>query len=314
MSSSTEPRVSLTDLKLDPYSPAEMAGRAQAVGEAKARLDLINLLTLAVLAGAFISLGAGLATVAGIESTLGWGPTRILVGTVFSVGLILVVIAGAELFTGNTLLIMAWLGRRVTSWQLARNWTVAYLGNFVGALATVGLVYYAGQWALGGNRVGIAALETATAKVQLSFMEAVMRGILCNAMVNLAVWLCLSARSNADKIFAIIPPIGGFVAAGFEHSIANMYFIPIGILLKGNQAVMAESGLGAEATGNLTWGGFLLDNLLPVTIGNIIGGAVMVAAIYWLVYLRPKPATVPLATPSDDGSGGSMMQIPADRD
>jgi formate transporter len=283
-----EPRISLTDLKIDPYSPAEMAGRAQAVGEAKARLDLINLLTLAVLAGAFIAIGAQLATIADIDSTLGWGPTRILVGMAFSLGLILVVIAGAELFTGNTLIVMAWLGRRVTTRQLARNWSVAYAGNFIGALMTVGLVFYAGQWALGGNRVGAAALEIANAKVQLSFMEAVARGVLCNALVNLAVWLCLSARSNVDKIFAIIPPITGFVAAGFEHSIANMYFIPIGILLKGNAEVMQTSGLAAGATANLTWGGFLVDNLLPVTLGNIIGGGLMVAAIYWLVYLRPK--------------------------
>jgi formate transporter len=286
-----EPRISLTDLRIDPYSPAEMAGRAQGVGEAKARLDVINLLTLAVLAGAFIALGAQFATVAGIDSTLGWGPTRVLVGAAFSLGLILVVIAGAELFTGNTLIIMAWLGRRVTSRELARNWLLAYAGNFAGALATVALVFYAGQWALGGNRVGAAAIEIAHAKVHLSFMEAVARGILCNALVNLAVWLCLSARSNVDKIFAIIPPITAFVAAGFEHSIANMYFIPLGILLRDNAEVLDASSLTAASAVDLTWGAFLIDNLLPVTIGNIIGGGLMVAAIYWLVYLRPKRET-----------------------
>ncbi len=257
------------------------------VGVAKARLDTINLLTLAVLAGAFIALGAQLATIAGIDSTLGWGPTRILVGTVFSVGLILVVIAGAELFTGNTLIIMAWLGRKVTTPQLLRNWSLAFLGNFIGAMATAGLILYAGQWALGGNSVGAAAVGIANAKVELTFTEALIRGILCNAMVNLAVWLCFSARSNIDKIFAIIPPIAGFVAAGFEHSIANIYFIPMGIFLKTNDDVMQAAGLDLDAVSNLTWNGFLIDNLLPVTIGNIIGGAVMVAAIYWLVYLRP---------------------------
>jgi formate transporter len=287
----SDPRISLTDLRIDPYSPAEMAGRDQSVGEAKARLDLITLVTLSVLAGAFIALGAQVATITGIDSGLGWGPTRILVGTVFSLGLILVVIAGAELFTGNTLIIMAWLGDRVRTWQLARNWVVSYFGNFAGALGTVALIYLAGQWALADNRVGAAAVLIANDKVQLTFMDALVRGILCNAMVNLAVWLCLSARSNIDKIFSIIPPIGGFVAAGLEHSIANMYFVLIGILLKEKSEVMQASGLGPETTNDLTWGGFLLNNLLPVTIGNIIGGGIMVAAIYWLVYLRPKQAT-----------------------
>jgi formate transporter len=286
----SDPRISLTELRIDPYSPAEMAGRAQSVGEAKARLDLVTLVTLSLLAGAFIALGAQVATIAGIDSGLGWGPTRILVGTAFSLGLILVVIAGAELFTGNTLIIMAWLGDRVRTWQLARNWIVSYFGNFAGALGTVALIYLAGQWALADNRVGAAAVLIANDKVQLTFMDALVRGILCNAMVNLAVWLCLSARSNIDKIFSIIPPIGGFVAAGFEHSIANMYFIPIGILLREKSEVMQASGLGVDATSELTWTGFLLNNLLPVTIGNIIGGGVMVAAIYWLVYLRSGPS------------------------
>jgi formate transporter len=288
-----DPRISLTDLTIDPYAPAEMAGRAQAVGVAKAQLDLINTLTLAVLAGAFIAIGAQLATIVGIDSALGYGPTLLLVGLAFSVGLILVVIAGAELFTGNTLITMAWLGRKVTSRQLARNWSLAYLGNFAGALGTVALVYYAGQWALGGNRVGVAAVSIASAKVELSFIEAVARGILCNAMVNLAVWLCLSARSNVDKIFAIIPPIAGFVASGFEHSIANMYFIPMGILLKDKAPVIETGGRAPGTSDNLNWGAFFWDNLIPVTLGNIIGGGLMVAAVYWLVYLRKSPPESP---------------------
>jgi formate transporter len=282
------PQISLTDVKIDPYSPAEMADRAQTIGVGKARLDLVNLTTLAILAGAFIALGAQLSTIVGIDSAFGYGPTQILVGVVFSVGLILVVIAGAELFTGNTLIIMAWLGRRVTTLELARNWLVAYAGNFAGALATVVLIFYSGQWMLADTRVGAAALGIANAKVELTFMEAVFRGILCNALVNLAVWLCLSARSNVDKIFAIIPPIAAFVAAGFEHSIANMYFIPMGILLKDKPEVLQTAGVDTEAVANLTWGGFLVNNLLPVTIGNIIGGGLMVAALYWLVYLRPR--------------------------
>ena len=274
-------------LQLDPYAPAEIAARVETAGVAKARLDLLSLLTLGGLAGAFIAIGAQLSTVVAIDSTLGYGPTRLLAGVAFSIGLILVVIAGAELFTGNTLLVMAWLGRKVTTLALLRNWGVAYVANFGGALATAILVFASGQWSLAGDSVGASALLTANAKVNLSFGDAVVRGILCNALVNLAVWLCFSARSNVDKIFAIIPPIAGFVAAGFEHSIANMYFIPIGIWLREKSTVVQVAGVDAADLDRLTWGGFLLHNLLPVTIGNIIGGGLLVAAVYWLVYLRP---------------------------
>lgn len=280
--------VSITVPTFDPYAPAEVARRVELAGVTKVGLDVLSLLTLAVLAGAFIALGAQLATVVGVDSALGFGPTRLLVGVAFSLSLILVVIAGAELFTGNTLIVMAWLGRQVSTGRRLRNWGLAYVGNLVGALGTVALVYLAGQWALGGDKVGAAALSTANAKVQLSFSEAVARGILCNALVNLAVWLCFSARSNVDKVVAIVPAIAGFVAAGFEHSIANMYFIPLGILLRDRPAVVEASGLSPDALADLTWGGFLWNNLLPVTIGNIIGGGLLVAAVYWLVYLRPK--------------------------
>jgi formate/nitrite transporter len=281
------PRISSTDLHRDPYAPAEMAGRAQGVGVAKARLDLLSLFTLAMLAGAFIALGAQLATVVGVAPGAGFGPLRLLVGVAFSVGLILVVIAGAELFTGNTLIVMAWFGGKVTTHALLRNWTAAYLGNFVGALGTVALVHASGQWTLAEARVGAAALAIADAKVALGFGEAVARGILCNALVCLAVWLCLSARSNADKVLSIIPPISAFVASGFEHSIANMYFVPMGIALRAEPAVLAAAGLTPAAVADLTWGNFLLANLLPVTIGNVIGGGVLVGAVYWLVYLHP---------------------------
>jgi formate/nitrite transporter len=288
MSDGKTQTITLPEVRIDPYSPPEMAGRALKVGVTKAGLDGLTLLTLGVLAGAFIAVGAQLATVVGTGSDFGYGPTRLLVGAAFSVGLILVVIAGAELFTGNTLLIMSWLGRQVTTGRLLRNWGLAFVANFAGALITVGLVYGAGQWASAGNGVGASALLTADAKVDLPFWDALARGILCNALVNLAVWLCLSARSNIDKIFAIIPPIAAFVASGFEHSIANMYFIPMGILLKDKAAVRDAAGVDLAALDNLTWSGFLIDNLLPVTIGNIIGGGLLVAAIYWLVYLRPK--------------------------
>lgn len=295
----------ITELHIDPYAPAEIATRVETAGVKKANLDLLTLLTLGVLAGAFIAIGAQLATVVGTDSALGYGPTRLMVGVAFSVGLILVVIAGAELFTGNTLIVMAWLGRKVSTPLVLRNWGIAYVANFAGALATVVIVYGTGQWSMVSDKVGASALLTANGKVELSFGEAILRGILCNALVNLAVWLCFSARSNVDKIFAIIPPIAAFVAAGFEHSIANMYFIPFGLLLKEKNVVVTAAGVDAATLDQLTWGGFLWNNLLPVTIGNVIGGALMVAAVYWLVYLRPKT----LATrPEASGMTGSSSQ------
>jgi formate/nitrite transporter len=309
------PHISLTDLRADPYSPAEMAGRAQTVGMAKARLDFLSMLMLGILAGAFIALGAQLATIVGTDATFGYGPSRLLVGVAFSLGLILVVIAGAELFTGNTLIVMAWLGRRVTTRQLLRNWGIVYLGNLIGALGTVLVVYYTRQWAFDGNNVGAGALSIANTKVHLGVTEAVMRGILCNALVNLAVWLCLSARSNVDKIVSIIPPIAAFVASGFEHSVANMYFIPIGILLRDNTAVLQAANLSPDAVAGLTWPAFLVDNLLPVTVGNVIGGALLVAAVYWTIYLRQgssaKPAPSP-APPAEPVSQGSAAPSPSD--
>lgn len=292
MADTREQRISYTDLRIDPYSPAEMAGRAQSVGVAKAQMDFLSTFTLGVLAGAFIALGAELSTLVGTEAGPAFGPNRLLVGIAFSLGLILVVIAGAELFTGNTLIIMAWLGGKVTTGQLLRNWTIAYLANFVGSVATALLVYYTGQWAFAGSKVGANALLIANMKVNIPFLEAIARGILCNALVNLAVWLCFSARSNIDKIFSIIPPIAAFVASGFEHSIANMYFIPMGLLLREQPDVLEAAGVLPESLSNLTWSGFLLNNLLPVTVGNIMGGGVLVAAVYWLIYLRPTKTSI----------------------
>jgi len=275
---------------LDALLPPEIARASEAVGVRKAGMDPVSMLVLAGLAGAFIALGAVLFTVTITGAGGGLGPSRLLGGLAFSLGLVLVIVAGAELFTGNTLVVMAWASRKVSTALLLRGWAIVYLGNFVGAVATALLVFVARNWELGNGAVGGTALRVATAKVQLGFLEAIALGILCNVLVTLAVWLALSARSVPGKVVAIVFPITAFVAAGFEHSIANMYFIPMGLLLKEEDAAVEASGLDAAELAELDLGGFLLDNLVPVTIGNIIGGAVLVGAVYWFVYLRQRAA------------------------
>jgi formate/nitrite transporter len=272
---------------IDAYSPAEMAQRVLNVGVAKAKLPLADSLILAVLAGAFIGLGAAFSTLTTTSPDLGFGPARVLGGLTFSLGLILVVVAGAELFTGNNLVAMAWASREITTRQVARNWALVYMGNFLGSVGTALLIYWSGTWALSGNGVAIHALGIAQGKCDLGWTEAFVRGVLCNALVCLAVWLCQSARSTTDKILAIIWPITGFVAMGFEHCIANMYFIPLAMLLKGDPALMesVRGGVGAYPAVGLDG---LVSNLVPVTLGNIVGGTLLVAGVYWFAYLRPK--------------------------
>ena len=282
---STPPR---SNPSFDALLPPQVAQACERVGVSKAGLDWISTVVLAGLAGAFIGLGAMLFTVTVTQSELGFGPARLLGGLAFSLGLILVVLAGAELFTGNTLIVMAWANRKVSTLLLLRNWGLVYGANFVGALLTVLLVYASQQFEFNGEAVGVTALEVANSKVNLGCGQAVALGVLCNVLVTLAIWLALTARSTIDKILAIIFPITAFVAAGFEHSIANMYFIPMGLLLKEDSSVREASGLTSQELSNLTWPDFLLSNLLPVTIGNIVGGALLVGAVYWFVYLRPR--------------------------
>jgi formate/nitrite transporter len=277
-----------TPTGLDALPPAEVARKAESVGVTKAGMDPVNVFVLSILAGAFIALGAIFATtVAAGGGELPYGVVRLLAGLVFTLGLILVVVAGAELFTGNNLIVMAWASRRVTTAKLLGNWTLVWIGNFVGAFATAVIVYVSGQYEFGEGAVGQTALSIAAAKTSLGFVEAVALGMLCNALVCLAIWLTYGARTTTDKILAIIPPIAAFVAAGFEHSVANMYFISIGLLVKSDDAFVGGLESPPELDG-LTWGSFFADNLLPVTLGNVIGGGVMVGAVYWLVYLRPR--------------------------
>jgi formate/nitrite transporter len=275
------------EVRVDALMPPEMADKAEAAGVRKAALPFPTLFALAVLAGAFIGLGAMFATTtAAATSTLPYGVARLLIGLAFCLGLILVVVAGAELFTGNNLIVMAWANRKISTWALLRNWLVVYLGNFAGSLGTAVLVFLARQYTAGTGSVGEAALKIAVGKVNLGFVQALALGILCNGLVCLAVWMTYSARSVADKILAILFPITAFVAASFEHSIANMYFVPYALLIKAfDPAFAATTKIDLSS---LTWGSFFVKNLLPVTLGNILGGSVLVAAMYWFIYLRGK--------------------------
>lgn len=279
-----------TDISLDALIPAEMAAKAEQIGMRKARMNPASMFALAVLAGAFIALGAIFSTtvVAGAGGVLPYGLTRVLAGLVFSLGLILVVVGGAELFTGNNLIVMAWASRKVSTALMLQNWAIVYAGNFVGALVTAGLMYVSGQFSFGQGAVGASVLSIAHAKVTLGFGQAIVLGILCNALVCLAVWLTFSARTTIDRVVSVIMPISAFVAAGFEHSIANMYFIPIALFIKAGAPESFWTTIGKTAVDYpaLTWSNFFLANLLPVTLGNIIGGAVLVGAVYWFVYLR----------------------------
>jgi formate transporter len=280
----TEPPFSM-----DAYAPAEMAARVETVGVAKANLDAATTFALAVLGGAFIALGANLATVLLTAHGLGYGVSRVAAGVVFSLGLMLVIVGGAELFTGNSLMVMAWASGKVSTGRVWRNWLTVYAGNSTGALATAAGIYPSRQWTFDGYQVGATAVTIAVAKVSHGVLPAFVLGVFGNALVCLAVWLCFSARTTTDKILAIVPPITAFVAAGFEHSIANMYFIPLALFIRGDASAVERLGQAAGPLAQLTWAGFVLHNLIPVTLGNLVGGGVMVAAVYWFVYLRARP-------------------------
>jgi formate/nitrite transporter len=288
----------------DSLLPLAVACKAEQVGVQKSHLDLVSVFLLAVLAGAYIAIGAMFCTtaVAGTAPHLGYGVAKMLGGLAFCIGLILVVVGGAELFTGNALLIMAVVGRRVPVRALAVNWIVVYLGNLVGGVATAWLVYQAGQYQCGDGLIGVTAVKIATAKCDLAFWPALIRGIYCNALVCLAVWLTYSCRTTGDKILAILFPITAFVALEFEHCVANMYFIPVGLFI--------QQATGVPEGTTLTWYAFAVRNLIPVSLGNIIGGSAFVGLTYWLIYLRPgkhppesAAALAAEATPGDQAAG-----------
>ncbi|HEY5895596.1 MAG TPA: formate/nitrite transporter family protein [Chthoniobacterales bacterium] len=261
----------------DCYSPREVAERVETVGVTKANLPVLSMSALGVLAGGFIGFGALFATIVLSDGALSFGIARVLAGMVFSLGLILVVVAGAELFTGNNLLVMAFVAGRIGAGKLLANFAIVYVANLVGAAGLAALVALAGHGGMNSGALGRTAVAIAAAKVALPFSEAFFRGVLCNVLVCLAVWLAMAGRSVADKILATVFPIAAFVAAGFEHSVANMYFIPLGIFLK--------EQFGVGVADSLNWIAFF-RSLIPVTLGNVIGGAGMVGLIYHIIYRR----------------------------
>jgi len=266
----TEVSLGPSSIAVDAHPPRRIAELVEGVGVRKARLALLPMTLLAFLAGVYIAVGAMLYTLVMTDPQTGLGVARWIGGLAFSLGLVLVVVAGAELFTGNNLIVMAWAERKITTAELLRNWSVVYAGNFAGSVAAALLVWGAGTYGVGEGGVAETARAVAVAKVNLPFFEALLRGIACNVLVCLAVWLCYASHSVTDRILAIVFPIAAFVALGFEHSVANMFLIPAGMLH------------GAEGA---TIGG-IAGNLLPVTIGNLIGGGAFVAGVYWVIYLR----------------------------
>jgi len=270
--------------------PPEMALACETAGAAKAGRDTLALMILGLLAGAFVAFGAIFMTVVLTETgELPWGIARLLAGLVFSLGLILVIVGGAELFTGDSLMIVACASRRITLGAMLRAWSLVYIGNIVGAVGTAALMFLAGQHGFGGGAVGKTALVIASAKAALPTIQLFFLAVLCNVLVCLAVWMSFGARSVTDKVMVIVPPIAAFVAAGFEHSIANLYLLPYGLAIKAwaGPEFWAAIGQDAAAYPELTAGG-VLHNIVVATIGNLVGGSLMVGAVYWFIYLRRR--------------------------
>lgn len=263
----------------DAYSPAQIAERVQQTCVIKAHMPLLTMGLLAVMAGAFIGLGALYFTLVISDHGLGFAASRMLGGVCFSLGLLLVVVAGAELFTGNNLLAMAWAEGCLSTRDVLRDWLIVGIGNFIGAGALAVLVFLSGHPGMNEGEIARSAVQIAAAKCALPFWEAFFRGVLCNLLVCMAIWMAMAGRSVIDKAVAILFPISAFVAAGFEHSIANLYFIPLGMLLRDG---LADPVAGAEVIG---WVG-MARNLVPVVLGNLIGGSVLVALVYHLIYRR----------------------------
>ncbi|MCX5751404.1 MAG: formate/nitrite transporter family protein [Candidatus Saganbacteria bacterium] len=248
----------------------------------KAMMSDLKLVFLGVLAGLYVGFGSAIAilVLSDAQIFIGFGLSRIFAGAAFSVGIMLVVIAGAELFTGNNLMFMGVCNRKISFIKLIHKWLIVYFSNFIGAIFIAFLLFHSGLWKVNEYAFGLSALKIANAKVSLTFIEALSRGILCNILVCLAIWMSYASKNIIGKIFAVFFPISTFVALNFEHSVANMTYVPFGLLLKGTEVAIVSK----QSLNNLSWGSFFINNLLPVTLGNIIGGALIVGVFYWVVY------------------------------
>ena len=273
-------------------TPPEIAEAVIQAGIRKTKNTCLNLFLLGILAGVFIAFaseGSNMAAFNLLANPQTYGLGKALAGALFGTGLMLVLIAGGELFTGNTLLFIGVLDHRITLKGMLRNWFFVYLGNFIGSVLIAYMMNESGLFNSGANDLGAMTIKIATYKVGLSFNQAFILGILCNWLVCLAVWMAYGTKDMSGKIWAIFFPIWLFITSGFEHSVANMYYIPAGIFAKANPELVNAAlklGVSAEKIAHLNWSSFLINNLFPVTLGNIVGGALFVGGIYWIVYLR----------------------------
>jgi formate transporter len=272
---------------LNAYSPAEIKEAVEKVGVKKTKLPLQASFMLAIVAGGSIGLGALYYTIVVSDEALSFAAARVGGGLAFSLGLALVLVGGAELFTGNNLIVMAWASGKVSTREMLRNWLIVYLGNLVGALGLAVLVLLSHHLDMNGGRIGLSILNTAVAKIQPDVVTLFVKGILCNLLVCLAVWLAYAGRSVTDKILALILPVSAFIAAGFEHCVANMYFLPLAWLLTQTGNVPADFDASIITTSGI------IHNLVPVTLGNIVGGAGLVGAVYWAIYRAAFGAAYP---------------------
>ncbi len=295
--SSTTQLASTPFIDIDAYAPKMMANRVGQVGVAKSNIGFLTTLALSILAGVFIALGAQLMMMVTHTATSSFGLNALVGGVVFTMALVLIVITGAELFTGNCIIAMSFFAGKISSGDLNKNLIISFIGNFIGALSIVFWIYISAQWTAHNHLLGAKIVIAANDKVNLSFGVAFARGVLCNSLVCLGIWLCYSARNNLDKVLSLLWPISCLIACGFEHCVVNMWLIPMGLILKGNRFVMEaveRVNGGPLDISNLTCAkGFLIHNLVPVVLGNLFGGIVLIAGVYWFVFLRtPKSKKV----------------------
>ncbi len=267
------------------FSPKEVAEKYVGIGIIKAKLRTSKMFLLGIMAGLFIALAAVVSNTASSVITNA-SAARVVSGAVFPVGLLMVLLAGSELFTGNCLMIIPVLEKKLKIREMLKNWIVVYVGNFVGAVIVALIVYYSGQLDLFGGALAVTTIKAAATKCSLTFGKAVLLGIMCNFLVCIAVWISFAADDVAGKIAGLFMPIFAFVVSGFEHSIANMYYIPAGLLAASNSDYYAAASETVTNIANLSVGNFFLNNLIPVTIGNIIGGMILVGCSYWFIYLK----------------------------